>query len=178
MSLVENFTHEMPRLFCLCGEKVTTSCQDWGGGVKWEKRLKLRSDSEETVSRLPKPSAGQSSVGWPGGVTKQSCKCGACGSIQSAGQSWSEREQKTGKQSRAVWMWAGPEQSMDGSCPGLTALLQVPAPLPSVGLTFFAFAARAFSWGRKLPSSPLSQTSLHYLGSLEISFRKNLMFWK
>lgn len=62
----EFYTWKHQGIFCLYQEKVTASCQNWGGGVKRKEKEQLRSDSEARLTGSLKPGAGRSSVGGSG----------------------------------------------------------------------------------------------------------------
>lgn len=64
-TLLENFTGETARHFCLAGEGHC-KLSELRGIVKWKKGIQLRSDSGETMSGLPEPGPGSSPVGDPG----------------------------------------------------------------------------------------------------------------
>lgn len=121
---------------------------------------------------MPKPNAGQSSVGDPGGVTKQSCRRGACGSIQSASQSWSELGTED-REAEPCCVDAGLVQSGPrmAAVQGLATLLQVPAATAFNWPDSFHFCCSGFFMKKKVTKQfIIPDFVLHYLGSLEISF--------
>lgn len=81
------------------------------------KRVLLRSDSEERVSRLPKPTAGESSVGWSRlSSHSQSCQRGASVSVQCWGPVTDQITEDKEAKPCYVDMELVQRNSMDSSC--------------------------------------------------------------